>query len=66
MIKPEIALKYAKGLRNYCQNFKDCDRYCGCIFFNDGRDCAIANDNSPDTWELEVINIEDNRSTDKA
>ena len=66
MIKPEIALKYAKGLSNYCKNFKDCGRYSGCIFYVDN-ECVLARtDNSPDLWELEGVKIEDNGSTDKA
>lgn len=66
MIKPEIALKYARGLANYCANFKDCNRYCGCIFYMGAGKCPLAEDTDPSSWDLEDIKIEDNRSTDKA
>lgn len=65
MIKPEIALKYAKGLANYCNNFKDCNRYCGCIFYVDG-ECVVSQDCDPASWVLEDVKIENNGSTDKA
>lgn len=61
MIKNEIALKYAKGLANYCANFKDCGRYCGCIFYVDGG-CVLAQDSDPGSWDLEDVKL---KSTDR-
>lgn len=61
MIKPEIALKYAKGIKNYCYNFEYCED--GCIF-NIGYG-SIFNDENPTDWDLEDVNYESNRDKDK-
>ncbi len=61
MIKPEIALKYAKGIKNYCNNFVSCKD--GCIF-NTSYGC-IFNDENPTDWDLEDVNYESNRDKDK-
>lgn len=62
MIKPEIALKYAKGIKNYCKNFKDCGK--GCIFHAE-YGCILAEEECPDSWDLEDVNYESNRDKDK-
>ena len=62
MIKNEIALKYAKGLANYCEHFKECKD--GCIF-NYYDECVIAQDYEPASWNLKDVNYESNRDTDK-
>lgn len=61
MIKPEIALKYAKGIRNYCNSYDACKD--GCIFY--ARYGCILNAENPTDWDLEDVNYESNRDTDK-
>ena len=61
MIKPDIALKYAKGIKNYCNNFVNCDD--GCIF-NTDQGCIYA-DNIPIQWNLGDIKYDANRDKDK-
>lgn len=56
LLKPEVAMAYAKQLKAYCANQKDCKK---CALHRPGRypyasTCAIADTyEPPESWELD-------------
>lgn len=56
LLKPEMAMNYARQLRNYCANQENCKE---CALYRPGRypydsTCAIAEEyRVPETWELD-------------